>query len=310
MRRWDQRSVLVVLVVTIALLAGACGTSPSRPNSADGLTSSSPSASPVAARPVELPRGGRTVFPRFRMVALYGAADGGGLGALGLGTPDQAARRLDQQADTYARPDRPVLPVMELIVTIADPSPGPDGCFAHATDIDDGWRYLRAARAHRQMLVLDVQPGRCDFLSQTRRWEPLLAQPDVGLALDAEWRMPAGAVPGQEIGTVSAAEINTVTSWLADLTRRRALPQKPVLLHQFTPDMITDRDALASPPELAVISHTDGFGSIPDKTTKYRALTNPRLHSGFKLFYTQDKPLMSPAQVLGLQPPPDFISYQ
>ncbi|MBJ7290698.1 hypothetical protein [Williamsia sp.] len=262
------------------------------------------------ARPMELPRGGRTVFPRFRMVALYGAADGGGLGALGLGTPDDAARRLEQQADTYARPDRPVLPVMELIVTIADPTPGPDGCFAHPTDIDDGWKYLRAAREHRQMLVLDIQPGRCDFLSQTRRWEPLLAQPDVGLALDAEWRMPAGVVPGQQIGTVSAAEINTVTTWLADLTRRRALPQKPLLLHQFTVDMITDRDALAAPPELAVISHTDGFGSIPDKMTKYRALTSPRLHSGFKLFYTQDKPLMSPAQVLGLQPPPDFISYQ
>ena len=299
----------MVFVSVAALLAGACATSPTQPEDTDA-TSASSSATTAVAGPAELPRGGRTVFPRFRMVALYGADDGGGLGALGLGTPDDAARRLDRQADAYAQPGRPVLPVMELIVTIADPFPGPDGCYAHPTDIDDGWRYLRAARAHRQMLVLDIQPGRCDFLSQTRRWEPLLAQPDVGLALDAEWRMPAGAVPGQEIGTVSAAEINTVTSWLADLTRRRALPQKPVLLHQFTPDMITDRDALASPPELAVISHTDGFGSIPDKTTKYRALTNPRMHSGFKLFYTQDKPLMSPAQVLGLQPPPDFISYQ
>ena len=309
MRRWSHRSVYVAVVSTVALLAGACAASPTPPDSADGSTASQ-SASVASARRVELPRGGRTVFPRFRMVALYGAADGGGLGALGLGTPEDAARRLDRQADAYARPDRPVLPVMELIVTIADPSPGPDGCFAHSTVLDDGWKYLRAARAHRQMLVLDIQPGRCDFLSQTRRWEPLLAQPDVGLALDAEWRMPAGAVPGQQIGTVTAAEINTVTSWLADLTRRRALPQKPVLLHQFTPDMITDRNTLASPPELAIISHTDGFGSIPDKITKYRALTGPRLHTGFKLFYTQDKPLMSPAQVLGLQPPPDFISYQ
>ena len=301
-RRWELPGVLILV---IAAVVSGCSSSQAQPETRPQVLSATPTATPP-----ELPRGGRSIFPAFRLVALYGAADGGGLGALGQGTPEHAAQRLERQAGAYARPGRPVLPVMELIVTVADPAPGPGGCFAHDTDIADGWRYLRAARAHRQLLVLDIQPGQCDFLTRTKPWEPLLAQPDVGLALDAEWRMPPGVIPGQQIGTVTAAEINTTTTWLAALTRRHNLPQKPVIVHQFTSDMITDRDTLTTPPELAIISHTDGFGSTPDKLAKYRDLTTPRLHAGFKLFYTQDTTLMTPTQVLGLQPPPDYISYQ
>ena len=38
-------------------------------------------------------------------------------------------------------------------------------------------------------VVLDLQPGRTDFLTQAKRYEPLLALPHVGLALDPEWRL-------------------------------------------------------------------------------------------------------------------------
>lgn len=261
--------------------------------------------------PVQLPRGGRVVFPRYRLVALYGTpGDGGGLGDLGVGTPDQAAGRLERQAAAYGRPGREVLPVMELIVTVADATPGPDRCYAHHVSAAEVWRYLRAARARKQFVVLDVQPGQCDFLAQARHWSALLAQPDVGLALDPEWRMPAGVVPGAQIGGVSAGEINTVAVWLAGITRSGGLPQKPFVLHQFVPDMITDKTALATPPELAVINHTDGFGSTAAKVAKYGSLTTPRLHPGFKLFYTEDTTLMTPTDVLNLQPTPDYISYQ
>ncbi|GAA2057417.1 hypothetical protein [Williamsia deligens] len=269
------------------------------------------STTTAVQRPSELPRGGRTVFgDGHRLVALYGTGDGGGLGALGVGTPEAAATRLEQQAAAYARPGRPVRPVMEMIVTVADPTPGPDGCYAHAVADGDVDRYLAAARAHRQLVVLDVQPGRCPFLPQVMRWSRYLAQPDVGLALDAEWRMPPGAVPGTQIGTVTAGEVNAVTDWLAGVVRRGALPQKPLVLHQFTPDMITDRAALAAPVELALVNHTDGFGTTPTKVRKYAELADPRMHSGFKVFYRQDIGMMGPAQVLALAPPPDYISYQ
>ncbi len=308
-RRWWAAVAAAALLIAGATTGCTSGSGIQSERDARSSPSIVANAAVPDLRP-ELPRGGRTLFPRSRLVALYGAADGGGLGALGIGTPDEAAVRLDRQAADYVRPGRPVLPVMELIVTVADPTPGPNGCYAHDTDIGAAWRYLQAARAHRQLLVLDIQPGQCDFLAQTKRWEPLLVQPDVGLALDAEWRMPRGVAPGTEIGSTTAAEVNTTTAWLAALVREHDLPQKPVVLHQFTPDMIIGREALDTPPELAMIGHVDGFGTAPTKITKYRELTDPRLHTGFKLFYTQDTGLMTPDQVLALAPGPDYISYQ
>jgi hypothetical protein len=159
--------------------------------------------------------------------------------------------------------------------------------------------------------MLDIQPGRSDFLTEVRRYESLLVEPDVGLALDPEWRMGPGEVPGLVIGSVGADEINAVTRYVAGLVRSHNLPRKPVMVHQFTPFMVQDRDRLEAPPELAMTIQLDGFGSPEAKVAKYRELHgNPPFASGFKLFLTQDTRLMGPAEVMGLDPRPAFISYQ
>jgi hypothetical protein len=132
----------------------------------------------------------------------------------------------------------------------------------------------------------------------------------VSLALDPEWRMELGEVPGQVIGNVSAAEINRVSGSLADIVCTRNLPQKMLVLHQFTPDMIGDPETIATPQELAVVQHIDGFGAPPNKISKYQELHRPQRHPGFKLFYDEDTPMLTPQQTLGLAPPPEFVTYQ
>ncbi len=87
-------------------------------------------------------------------------------------------------------------------------------------------------------VVLDLQPGRADFLSQARRYTDLLRLPNVGLALDPEWHLEAGQKPLQQIGGVDAGDINAVTAWLAGLTATTHLPQKLLVLHQFQLSMI------------------------------------------------------------------------
>ena len=54
-------------------------------------------------------------------------------------------------------------------------------------------RYLKAARKAKALLMLDIQPGRSDFFTETTRLRKWLKEPDVGLALDPEWRMGPGA---------------------------------------------------------------------------------------------------------------------
>ena len=68
-------------------------------------------------------------------------------------------------------------------------------------------------------VILDLQPGRTDFLTQAKRYEEFLRLPHVGLALDSEWRLEPNQVHLRQIGSVDAAEINTVVDWLAALVR-------------------------------------------------------------------------------------------
>ena len=54
-------------------------------------------------------------------------------------------------------------------------------------------------------------------------------------------------MPGQTIGSVDAEEVNAVSAWLAGIVRRGDLPQKLLLVHRFTEDMIERPGAADAP---------------------------------------------------------------
>jgi hypothetical protein len=264
-----------------------------------------------APKPLELPRGGRTIFPAFRVVAFYGAPQSRELGALGIGTPDQAVRRLARQARPYARKTRPILPALELLADVANRDPGRDGLYRTRQPPSVIRRYLDAARRVKALLVLDLQPGHADFLTEARHLDRWLREPDVGLALDPEWHTP-GAVPGTVIGSVQASKVNQVARHVAAIVRKNDLPEKLFVVHQFTPNMIAGKASVVQPPGLAVTMNVDGFGDRPNKVAKYREFTHDgtRFHRGYKLFYEEDTDLMRPQSVLALRPPPDLVVYE
>jgi len=294
---------VLVLILGVAGVFSGGGTQ----ERAEGDAGTAPPAPP----PAELPRGGRTILPDFRVVGFYGAPQSDELGALGIGSPDAAAGRLVEQAKPYEREGRPVLPALELIAVIANADPGDDGMYRSRQANAVIRRYLRAARRHDMLLVLDIQPGRSDFFTETTRLERWLREPDVGLALDPEWRVAEGEVPGQVIGHVDAREVNATSAWLAQLVARHDLPQKLFIVHQFTDDMVDDTE-LQRRDELAMVLNADGFGSAPVKRAKYHAFTRAArtFDQGFKLFYEEDAGLMTPRQVLRLRPAPDVVVYE
>jgi hypothetical protein len=247
------------------------------------------------------------------VVAYYGAPQSPRLGALGVGTPEQAAQRLARQARPYGLLGRrPVLPGLQLIAVIANAHAGPDGLYRTRQPADVVRRYLRAARRARGLLILDIQPGRADVMDEVRALRPFLRDPHVALAIDPEWTMGPGEVPGQTIGSIDAAEVNRVSSWLSGLVRREGLPEKLLIVHQFTQDMITRRAALRSRPGVALVVMADGFGSAELKRATYAQVSARRgdWRSGFKLFYEEDTGLMTPGQVLALRPRPDVVVYE
>src|SRR4051812_8354259 len=304
-RRATALAVLIALVAVGALAFGRGGENATKPAKERAAAAATP-------KPIELPRGGRSILPDFRVIAYYGAPQDRQLGALGIGTPDHAARRLAHQAKPYGRASRPVLPALELIAVVAAGAPGPKGLYNLRQPDSVIRRYLKAARKAKALLLLDIQPGRSDFFTETTRLRKWLQEPDVGLALDPEWRMGPGEVPGKVIGKVGAREVNATTAWLAQMIERRHLPQKLLLVHQFTDNMVPEKE-LKRPRGLAYVLNVDGFGTQVVKVAKYRAFTSsPRAFfgEGFKLFYREDTKLMRPRQVLRLRPPPDVVVYE
>ncbi len=281
--------------------------------SGEGEKKKAAKAKKPAPKPATLPDGSRTLFPDHRVVAFYGNPADPQLGALGIGTPDEAAARLKRVARSYEKKTRPVMTCLELIVTVAAAAPGDDGLYRLQTGDDVIRRYLRAARKAKALLLLDVQPGRSNFPKEVARLRKWLREPDVGLALDPEWRVQAGEVPGQVIGSVNAAEVDAVSAELARIVREHNLPEKLFVLHQFTDDMIKDKQTLKMRKGLATVFNVDGFGTPAAKISKYDAFTDstPKgAHDGFKVFFEEDTDRMRPSEVLRLTPPPDIIEYE
>jgi hypothetical protein len=263
----------------------------------------------------QLPGGGQVLFPGRRLVALYGHPGTPGLGVLGqqdLGASITRARRV---AAAYRPLSRvPVVPAFEIIATVAEASPGPDGTYSYETPASELLPWVRQATTDGLYVVLDLQPGRASLLTQAEHYQALLELPDVGLALDAEWKLQPGQKPLRQIGHVNIGEVNSVVSWLAALTARRDLPQKLLVLHQFRLAMLTGEQHLdTSHDNLAIVIHMDGQGTPALKQATWNAVTAAAPHGvffGWKNFLVKDHPMLTPGQTMTKSPAPVMISYQ
>jgi hypothetical protein len=262
----------------------------------------------------ELPGGGLIMFPGRRLVAYYGNPTTPNLGILGSQSAEETIEKLVPIASEYGADGVMTIPSFEIIATIASAEAGADSDYSEEMTVDLLRPWIEVAAANGVYVVLDLQPGRTDFLAQARRYEEFLRLPHVGLALDPEWRLRSDQVHLRQVGTVDAVEINTVVAWLAGVVRDQNLPQKLLLLHQFKLSMITNRALIETPSELAVVIQMDGQGPLPSKYGTYSVLTEGTEDStwrwGWKNFYQLDTPLATAAEVLDLDPLPVFVSFQ
>lgn len=269
----------------------------------------------TAATGTQVPGGGQLVLPGKRYVALYGHPGTPALGVLGEQGLDGAIKRAKQFAGRYEEFSQdPVIPTFEIIASVATSHAG-DGDYSNEVDPSVFEPWIERAQEEDVYVLLDLQPGTDDFLDQAQQYESLLKYPNVGLALDPEWRLKPGQRHMAQIGQVDAAEINETTEWLAELTRDNKLPQKIVVLHQFQNRMITDRDQLdTTHPELALVIHADGHGTHSMKQETWRALRQNAPEGVFwawKNFIDEDSPTMTPKETMTeVKPAPVLISYQ
>ncbi len=259
-----------------------------------------------------------SILPCNRIIVYYGNPNSKRMGALGEFPREEMLQRLRRQADQWqqADPGTPVIPGLHMVAVVAQGEPGPSGKYRtqmRDTQIDS---IYQMAKSINGIFFVDIQVGTDDIRTILPRFEAILKNPDVHLAVDPEFYMRGGVVPGRRIGTMYARDINYVAEYLANLVKQNNLPPKVLIIHRFTRGMVPDAENVQLRPEVQIVMHMDGWGAPWLKYDSYRdyILRHPVQFTGWKNFYHNDTkkgdPLTTPQDLLQLWPEPLYIQYQ
>ncbi|MDY0404096.1 hypothetical protein P5G51_000520 [Virgibacillus sp. 179-BFC.A HS] len=249
-----------------------------------------------------------------RLVAFYGTPLSENMGILGAYPPKEMMAKLKEHAQAYSDldPERPAIPTIELIATVAQRSPGPDGLYVTPPNDKVIKEYVKLAKENHALLLLDVQLGRASVMQAVKEVEEYLKLPYVHLAIDTEYSVGKGQVPGVDLGHVEGADIQEAVEYVDQLVTANNLPDKVVLVHQFGNGIVRNKEKIHPTNHVEVPLNYDGFGDANIKMSAYGKLVRqqPIQYGGFKLFTKNDKPLLTPKQVLQLDPAPAIVNYQ
>jgi hypothetical protein len=249
------------------------------------------------------------------IIAFYGHPRSPQMGIIGQYPLKELEPLLMEFAGTYdnANGSRGVIPALYLIYGTCWPE-GEIGVLSDEMIL----QYIEYAAQRGWYVFLDHQIGKYSVEQAVNALLPYLKYENVHLALDPEWRTTK---PMQEIGSVTGAELNTAQEMIETYMAENNIPGRRFLvIHQFKEWMIHNRSQVKSDFErLQIILCMDGFGSpaLKKNTYAFNALaTNIPLKS-FKLFSKPrvagagyDIPMMTPEEVLALEPRPYLIMMQ
>lgn len=254
------------------------------------------------------------ILPGKRIIAYYGTPNSTRMGILGQIPPAKMLPRLDSVAALWAKADTTVgvQPALELIATVAQLHPQRDSTYRlRSSDamIEEVYSWVKA---RGWILILDIQVGRSDIASEIEPLRKFLVRPEVHLAIDPEFDMKPHQFPGKQVGTTDASDINYAIAVLGNMVDVHKLPPKILIVHRYIKPMVTRASEIVLDPRVQVIMHMDGWGAPSSKLSSHKLYIErePVQWVGFKLFYKNDKPMMSIADVLKIRPIPLFISYQ
>lgn len=162
---------------------------------------------------------------------------------------------------------------MELIAVVVQGSPGRSGLwrFRQPDSVVDDW--LRVAREHKALLLLNIWPGRAAFLDDVAGYVSSIVEAN---------HLPEKALVYHQVA--------------------RSVVREPAGIKRYDGvQIIRSIDGIGSRAK-----KTSTWKWIGRQR-------NPAVRPGFKLFFSEDGrrgTLMTPAQVLALTPRPDYVMYE
>jgi hypothetical protein len=322
-------SILCLLLI----LAGCAVPSPAAPpakGTGAGLAASMSAATfdPSVGAPL----------PNNRIVAVYGIVGGVDFNgpASTLDMLNSFYPQLQQLGNQYAAldPTHPVKLAIDLVVNGIQPcSEFPQYCSSW-TDTSVMQAYIDYCKQHNLLLFFDLQlgtePVKDAVMNHVATY--LEKYPFVELALDTEFHFPnttegyadAAGYPCC-LGWMDASEVNWAVGEMAQISLQYHLPRKVLLVHQWNPAVLPDKDKIQANPNVSLVLQSDGFGAYDNKLGDYQVFVQQDLleYGGYKLFYyysdgstaydfdaNADKQVQSPQDIMQIFPQPLFISYQ
>ena len=260
-----------------------------------------------------------SILPDKRIVAYYGNPRSKQMGVLGEYPKNEMLARLKKEAEKWeqADPSHKVQTALHLIAVVAQETPGTANKYRRIMPDETIEEVYGWAKESGAILFIDIQAGHDDIRELLPRFEWILKNPDVHLAIDPEFYMiSSGKIPGKVNGTIDAADINYASDYLRTIIKKYNLPPKVFVVHRWTRNMLTNADKIRLSPELTVVINMDGWGPPSLKRSTFRdvIVREPVQFSGFKLFYHHDtrnnNVMLTPRQILRLIPEPLYIQYQ
>lgn len=249
------------------------------------------------------------------VVAFYGHPSSKKMGILGVYSKEEVANRIRTYANYYDQANGPDGVVPAYYIIYGTCWPGGEIGYLKSSTLEE---YIVYAQSRGMIVFVDHQIGKYSVKEAMEEILPFLKYPNVHLAIDPEWRT---LIPMKEIGSITADELNQAQRIMQDYMIANAIPGiRMLVVHQFQDKMIANRDRVRADYDRVLLVHTaDGFGSPAVKRTSYanntKAANMPV--KGFKLFFKSDfplagwdNPILSPAEVMALDPRPSLIMYQ
>ena len=259
------------------------------------------------------------------IVAYYGRPGVKALGVLGQHPVGELKRLIKKRAAQYAKvTGKHVVPAFDIIYGLASAEPGSRKDYIIHLNSKKLQPYIEAAEKEGFNLFIDLQLGKHTPQSAVKHVLKYLKYHNVHLAIDPEFEISNLNVrPGKKIGHIQGEWVNKVQELMNQYMKANHITEKKMLVvHMFRHSMVKGKAKVRHYNNIKLVMNLDGHGSpklkIDIYNGIYRKVHSERVAGGFKLFFKEDHPLMTPRQVMGLESvhgarikyPPKFINYQ
>ena len=261
------------------------------------------------------------------LIGYYGRPNTKSLGVLGqsnINTLVEKMRKKEEYFNEELEGKVDIQMAFHIIYGLATPDAGRRNTYMLRLSEKSLMRYINRAEKEGFRVIIDLQMGTNSTVEALNLVLKYLKYEHVHLALDPEFKIPKHRryPPGKFIGHIFAKDLNAAQDLINNYILENNLEKKDLIVHMFSRRMLRKKEEIKNYENVNLIYNIDGHGDPAVKIKIYNNLYTENeikvAKSGFKVFYHADTHMMTPKQLLGLEPSrgrqlwtnPYYINYQ